>query len=227
MNIQENELESLIQCPLMDVIEPSKATRGAYALSNWVLRQAFDNKFTGQPQEILHDIRGKAIELWADAEMDVGTMARTAAFRLFNLVLEYEVIHLEQPYNLVLSGYTIQGKYALLRKRIGESLPHILILHDNEPDMRKEHAMPPDVKTLARYAHAVINDGRTKVQILNFPVFKGKNWMSKNIDLSLTCLYLEGMLAAARLRTQYPYPSVGKHCGQCYTKLCLEVFKNG
>lgn len=220
MIIKEHYLERLVKCPLMVPNAPSKAETCTNALASWVLRQSFLNKFKGRPEVILHDIRGKVLDLWGD-DLHAGSLSRTAAFRFLNLHLDFEVIHLEQPYNLILSGYTIQGQYALLRSRRGECLPHVLILHDKEPDMRKEHALPPDVITLARYVHICTNSGH-KAHMLHFPVFMGKSWLNKTINLSLATLYLESMLKVVALNQRYPV--MGSHCSNCSTKPCLDVF---
>lgn len=225
MIIQELTLEHLLQCPLMTPTGPSKEETCANALASWTLRRAFEDKFLGKPQDILHDIRGKVLELWDGPPEEAGLLARTAAFRLFNLALDYEVIHLEQPYNLILSGYTIQGRYALLRKRRGEELPLVLILHDAEPSMKKEQALPPDVITLSRFVHVYKNTGYKDAQVIHFPVFRGKVWFNKFIDVNLATKYLESMLKIAALNPSFPI--MGGHCSKCTTKPCLEIFKNG
>lgn len=229
MNIQEKTLEYLTQCPLMDPADPSKEEVCANELASWILRQSFDGKFNGKIQDILHNIRGKVLELWSknnttsELGVSIGTLARTSAFRLFNLVLDFEVVHLEQPYNLILSGYTIQGKYALLRKRKGEELPYVLILHSTEPNMRKEQILPPDVATLARYVHAHVNAGHTNAQILHYPVFRGNIWYNKTINITLAIEYLISILKTAQIHPEFP--SAGNHCVRCVSKPCLEVFK--
>lgn len=225
MIIQEQALGRLLQCPLMTPTSPSGEETCAYALASWALRQSFENKLVGDPAEILSTIRGKMIKLWKESGVadDPGKLARTSAFRLFNLVLDYETVHLEQPYNLVLAGYTIQGKYALLRKRTGECFPHILILHSNSPSLKHDQAVPPDVQTLARYLHVTTASGYTEVQVIHYPVFRGKTWFNKTVDGALARRYLQDMLKVAALRPQYPI--AGEHCATCCTKPCLEVFR--
>lgn len=230
MIVQEQDLERLTQCPIM-VAELSKVDECAHKLTAWVLRQSFDGKLVGSPQDILHNIRGKVLELWDKVNKedriscDAGTLARTAAFRIFNLVLDYEVIHLEQPYNLILSGYTIQGRYALLRKRKGECLPYVLILHSSEPSIRKEHALPPDIASMSRYLHILTNTEHKDAQLIHYPVFKGKLWFNKYIDTILATDYLKNILKLSEMNPKYP--SVGEHCTKCITKPCLQIFKEG
>lgn len=225
MMIQEQTLERLMQCPLMTPTGPSKMETCAYALASWALRQSFDGKFKGNPEDILHEMRGKVLDLWKGERHEVGSISRTVAFRLFSLVLDYEVVHLEQPYNLVLTEYTIQGKYALLRKHIGAHLPHILILYTTEPELKNTQALPPDVTTLARYLHLYTTTEYTDAMVLHFPIFRGKPWMNKSIDLSLARKYLESMLKVASLNPFFPIR--GKHCDNCATKPCLKVFEKG
>lgn len=219
----EQELERLVRCPLMIPTGPSHAETCAKALASWILRQSFEEKIQGKVQDILHNIRGKVIDFWGGDRLEAGHLSRTAAFRLVTLVLDYEVIHLEQPYNLILGGYTIQGQYALLRKRKGELLPHVLVLHARAPEMKHEQALPPDVATLARYVHVATNTGHLNAQVLHYPIFKGKPWVNKTINIALAKRYLGDMLKVADIHPQYPV--MGEHCASCETKLCLEVFR--
>lgn len=158
-------------------------------------------------------------------EGDPGRIARIAGFKLFNLVLEYEVIHPEQPYNLVLSGYTIKGKYTLLRKRRGEQLPYILILHENAPALKKEITLPPDVLSMARFLHSRFQEGYADVQVLHYPVLTGKWWLNKTINPALARSCLQDMLKVVALQSRFP--SIGDHCRSCDSKPCMEVFRNG
>jgi hypothetical protein len=224
MLIEEHVLERFVQCPLMTPTSPSQVETCAYALASWTLRKSFENKFQGKPENILHEIRGKVLELWKGNQLEVGTLSRTAAFRLFNLVLDYEVIHLEQPYNLVLTGYTIKGKYALLRKRKGACLPHILILHTNEPELKHQQILPPDVITLSRYVHLFTTTTiHTDAQVVHYPIFRGKLWINKNINVPLAKRYLSDMLKVVIANPHFAV--MGDHCSSCLTKPCMEMYK--
>lgn len=227
MVIQEQTIERYLQCPLLVHSEPVNAEKCAYELSSWVLRKAFDGKFKGTHQEILSEIRGKVIELWKDSgeTSDPGRLSRTTGFKLFNLILDYEVLHLEQPYNLILTGYTIQGKYALLRKRKGEEMVHVLILHTHSPAIRDKQALPPDVITMARLLHVRTNTKYSNAIALHYPVFRGEHWFNKDFNVSLSKQYLENAIKALTLNINYPI--VGDHCSKCVSKPCLKVFKNG
>jgi hypothetical protein len=224
MIIQESRLEKLLQCPMIDPQPSSKSDKCAMALSTWVLRQSFLNKLIGKPEKVLDNIRKTLIEIWKDenVEGDPGVIARVAGFRLFSLVLDYEVIHLEQPYNLVLTGYTIQGKYALLRKRKGEYLPYVLIVHTNSPSLKKEQALPPDVISMSRHLHASTNAGYSNVQTLHYPVLSGQKWYDKYINSKLSAIYLTNML---RVISNPSYPVPGEHCSTCVSRPCLSIFK--
>ena len=221
MIIKESELERLLKCPLMTPTSPSKSEACANALASWAFRKSLEGFLVGEPQDILHEIRGKILELH-ETDDHVGTMARQTAFRIFNLLLDYEVLHLEQPYNLILAGYTIQGKYALLRKRKGACLPHVLVLYAEEPALRHNHAMPPTIPLMARWLHVRTATKYKNAVVLNYPVLKGESWVNSSLNLDLAEQYLESMLKVAALRPNFPVP--GEHCGQCATKSCLEVF---
>ena len=220
MQFKEQDLERLSQCPLLTPTGPSHAETCAKALASWALRRAFEGSLKGKPVEILHEIRGKVLEVCGGSG-NAGTVARKTAFGLFNLMLDYEVLHLEQPYNLTLAGYTIQGQYALLRKRRGE-IPTVLVLYAEEPELRHNHALPPTVPVMARYVHVVTQTKYKDAQILNYPVLKGKPWINGALDLALAKQYLESMIRVASLRPQFPV--MGEHCKRCTTKPCLGVF---
>lgn len=226
MVVNENDIERLLRCPMMDVERISTPEENtAHDVTTWVLRQAFSRKFSEDPVKILHDIRGKMIESWEGDKLEAGNLSRAAAFRLLTLILDYEIIHLEQPYNLILSGYTIQGKYALLRKRKGDRNIIVLIVHTHEPDLRHKQTLPPDPLTLSRYLHASVTEAHKNVQVLHYPVLRGKSWFNRQVDATLAREYLDSMLKV--IATKPIYPIIGSHCTRCKSKRCLEVFKNG
>lgn len=225
MIINERTLQDLLQCPLIVPAKSSHEEECSNEMTKWILRQAFDGKLKGESQAVLHAIRGKVISTWQGDKKDIGILARTIAFRLFSLVLDFEVIHLEQPYQLVLDKHVIQGSYALLRKRAGERLFHILINHTNVPEIKKKQALPPDIVTLSRYTHLYTTTEYTDAQILHYPIFRGKAWLNKHINITLAKSYLNSILVTAANNPQYPV--VGKHCDNCVTKPCMEAFKNG
>lgn len=218
--MKERELSRLLKCPLLDPSYDGVVDK-IIPMANWVLRKSFDGKLNGRPDQILHEIRGRILE---DFPAD-GTLARVAGYRLLQLVLHYEVVHLEQPYSLSLSGYTIEGKYALLRKRSGAKLPHVLVLHDIEPDIRNTQAQPPDVVTLSRYVHVLTATSHKDARVLHYPVIRGSTWTNRDLKLPLAKRYLESMLKVATLRPEFPV--VGGHCESCATKRCMEVFTHG
>lgn len=225
MIIQEQTIERLLQCPMLVPMPISDSEECAQELASWTLQQSFRGKFRGEAKDILHEMRGKVLDLWEGNRKEIGTLARTIAFRLFSLVVDYEVIHLEQPYNLILGGYTIQGKYALLRKRSGERLPYLLILHTNEPDLRKRQILPPDPVTMARYVHLYMTTQYTNAQVIHYPVFRGKVWFNKELNIPLAKQHLESIMKTIAL---FPsFPTAGDHCSKCATKPCLEVFTSG
>lgn len=224
MIFNEQELKRLTLCPLMTPASPSHAEVCAYTLASWTLRRSLEGEFKGSANDILHEIRGQVIKEWKKgSKEDPGLVSRTIGFRLFNLILDYEVLHLEQPYNLILAGYTIQGKYALLRKRRGASLPFMLALHTFEPKLKHDQILPPDVITVARYVHVVTCTKYKDVQVLHYPIIRGQMWTNKTIGIPLAQQYLEGILKVAALNPKYP--SSGAHCESCVTKPCLEIFR--
>lgn len=223
MYFKEVQLERSAQCSLMPPKVLSELETNVNILTAWVLRQSFESKLTGEPEDILHKIRGKFISLFTKDKDRAGAYSITIAFRLFNLILDYEVLHLEQPYDLILDGYTIQGKYALLRKRKGIKTPHILVIHINEPDLKHDHSLPPDIITMSRYTHLITNTGYKEGYVLHYPLLKGRHWINKKLDISLINLYLRNITKHSVLNLQFP--SMGAHCKGCNTKPCLTVFK--
>lgn len=223
MVYSEQTLERVLKCPMMSLISSSKKELCSYALASWALRRSFEGKLFGKPDTVLPEIRGKVIELWKsnNVEGDPGVIARTAGFRIFTLLTDYEVLHVEEPYNLSLAGYTIQGRYAMMRKRKGEKLPYVLILHTYEPNLKQQATNPPDVPTLSRYVHATTNGGYVNAQVLHYPILSGRMWMNKIINNRLAVKYLQSMLEVASVKASHPIP--GDYCNLC-TKPCLEVF---
>lgn len=225
MIITEQALGWQAKCPLIVPMELPHEDVCAHKLMTWALKMSFEGKFRGfNASDILHVMRGKILQLW-NPNAKIGTLARTAAFRLFTLITDYQVLHLEQPYSLILSGYTIQGKYALLRKRRGEKLPYLLIARYEEPDLKHDQSLPPDLVSLARYVHLYRSTEYKDARILNYSVFRGRTWVDKGIDIPLATSYLESMLKVLALRPRYPV--MGRHCYKCSTKPCMEVFNNG
>ena len=217
MNLHEQYLERLVHCPIMDPEPPTQLETAGRELSAWALRQSFQGKLVGKPEEVLHDIRGRVLEYISD-----GTKARRIAYRLFKLLLEFEVVHLEQPYNLIVAGYTIQGEYALLRSRKGECIPHVLIVHPEEPSQRNFHAMPPDTVSLLRLLHARTNTKFSNARLLHYALTSAKYWIVKDLNTGLARKYVEDIIKVAALRPQFP--SIGEHCRRCRSKPCLGVF---
>lgn len=220
MILKEQDLERLSLCPLMTPTGPSHVETCAKALASWALRQAFEGSLKGAAPKILHEIRGKVLELYGDG-FGAGTVARRTAFNLFHLMVDYEVLHLEQPYNLTLAGYTIQGQYALLRKHRGD-IPSVLMLYPEEPGLRHNHALPPSISLMARYLHVVTQTKYKDAVMLHYPVLKGKSWVTKGLDKALVSRWLESIMKVASLRPQFPV--MGEHCKRCTTKPCLGVF---
>lgn len=215
---QEQELERLLKCPLLDptYLTVSEKVR---LITNWALRKSFEGKFYNLlPENVLRQIRGRILEDYPTE----GTLARVTGFRLFQLITNYEVIHLEQPYNLVLSEYTIQGKYALLRKKAGERLPYVLVLREVEPELRNTQQFPPDVVTLARYIHVLTTTQYTNAKVLQFPVLRGEVWTNSNLSIDLAKRYLQSILKIAAIKPDFPI--VGEHCNSCIAKRCLGVY---
>lgn len=216
MNLTEQNLERLVQCPIMDPT-PVKADVANSQLVGWALRQSFHGKITGTPESVLSELRGKFLTAGAD-----GTAARRAGYRLFRLLIDYEIIHPEQPYSLIVSGYTIQGQYALLRSRKGERLPHVLLVHPRVPKQRATQSIPPDAVSLARLFHVRTSTEYTNARLLHYTLAKGKSWITRDLDVDLARKYIESILKIAALNPYFPI--AGDHCQHCGTKPCLKVF---
>lgn len=236
-DINEYELEQKAKCPIMVSQSPSEVGLCGYLLASKALRAAFEGK-----HPVLADIRGDYIRLWNQAwfkgkENKIPIpkagdpywkgihSGRTISYRLFNLLLAYEVLHPEQSYYLILNGYTIQGSYALLRKRKGAGIPTVLILYMHAPTLQHDQAVPPRLVALSRYVDAKMSEVYKEIHVLHYPLLKGKEWINKYINEALAKVYLYSMLEVEN--TSPVYPTIGEHCKDCSTKPCLEVFNIG
>lgn len=240
MIVTERALQRVSLCPMLVPMKTSNLESCAYALAEKVIRQSFEGKLP-----VLEDIRKQFTDLWNSAwylgidrklwrtpPLKVGDpywagihLGRTISFRVFSLVLDYEVMHPEQPYNLILNGYTIQGRYALLRKRKGARVPSVLVLHMQSPAMKHEHSMPPDPISLARYVDMKMGSFHKDVHVLHYPLVKGKEWLNKHVDEPLAKDYLHNMIKVVLLNPRYP--AIGSHCADCETRPCMEVYSIG
>jgi hypothetical protein len=145
--------------------------------------------------------------------------APTVSRKIFDLITHYEILHPEQPYELVLNGYTIQGRYALVRKTTESGHPTVLVVHNKEP----RHKASPDLLSLARFVHVKMTHLQYhEVDILHFPLLRSKPWRQINIDEKLATNWIKNAIfAIANNRT---FPTAGPHCATCTTKPCMKVF---
>lgn len=240
MSINEHELERMSRCPIMVERSPTNVGLCSRLLVEKVLRHAFEGKIVS-----LEDIRknftllwnsaythGIDIKSWKPPPIKVGDPywagirnGRTISYRLFSLILNYEVLHPEQLYNLILNGYTIQGSYALIRKRKGASIPSVLIPYIHAPTLQHDQVVPPRPIALSRYVDAKMSEVYKEIHVLHYPLLKGKEWTNKYINEALAKTYLCSMLEVAKLNPNYP--TLGNHCIDCSTKPCMEVFNIG
>lgn len=238
MPIDEKELARIALCPMFVPGEQSKLELCADTLTTIAIRRAFEGKLLK-----LEDIRSQFTYLWGCSNfsgtdskawcippMKAGNpywvgihQGRTISFRIFSLVAGYEILHPEQPYNLILNGYTIQGRYALLKKPGRSGIPNVLVTYLNAPSLRHEIAMPPDPISLSRYVDVKMATMYKEVYVLHYPLLKGKEWQNKEINEAVAKRYLSSMLDVVALNPRYP--TAGSHCMGCEDKPCMEVFK--
>lgn len=236
----ELALERIAKCPIMVTEDLTDVEFCGYLLAERVLRHEFEGE-----RASLEDIRkdftflwnaawfpGVDYKTWKAPPMKAGSLywkginaGRTISYRLYSLLLDYEVLHPEQPYNLILNGYTIQGKYTLLRKKKGAKIPNVLMLYMNAPAIQHDQAIPPIVTLLCRYVDVKMTETYHEVHVLHYPLLRGKAWTNRLLNEVLAKKWICSMLEVAKLKPDFP--TMGEHCKDCSTKPCMEVFNLG
>lgn len=223
--INELSLQRFAQCPILVPNGPSKLEFCSFALMRWALRKFFQS--SSMSNSFLSDLRGKFLDEFKKLSTDKAETEEAIKYcasiarRIFELVVEYEVLHPEQPYDLILGKYTIQGEYALIRKRNEGAKPYVLVLHNAAPTARYDAKLPPDFISLARYINVRNETQYRDIGILHYPVIRGKPWTIKYINETIAHDYLHGILKA--MNNLPLFPSFGSHCAGCLTKPCMKV----
>jgi hypothetical protein len=229
MVVSEDNLNVNTLCPLMDIeLSSTDIEECAYALLRWAILRKQDGLDVELPK-----LREKYVNLWnkkwfKDQEIkvpDTGPYwegpkkARIVAKRIYDLLLEYEILTPEQPYKLVLDCYTIQGLYALIRKKIGNKQVFVLVIHTSPTTYKAS----PDLRSLARHLHATKTyPNYNKIGLLHWTIIRGKEWKNKYINSNLSSNWLLTSLRLISSSEKFPVP--GPHCVNCKSKACQEVF---
>lgn len=149
-------------------------------------------------------------------------LGRSAASRIYTLLLQYEVLQPITVYELVIDSYTIKGEYALLKKRAKNAPVCILVPH-SRPYFRTEQ---PEITGLLRFWHArSMFPSYRDMSIIHVPLFRGRTSWQNPSDLPIVLAYIQGIISL--YSTGIRYPSVGSHCDSCKSRKCMEAFNVG
>ena len=219
---QEEDLAKT--CPLY-----RRDTDGLEACAFKLARTALISSHDGRPMT-LEALRNKYVELWNKLTLPDGSKppaagpywegpraSRRVARTLFGFLRNYKVLQPDETYNLVIGGYTIQGRYALVRR--SEATPvEVLSCYAKEPLFKAS----PDMQSLARLYHARNAHFQYKdMGLIYLPLLRGDVWHHRSINERLVRTWLESTIAVAAMKPAFPI--AGKHCTSC-NKPCLEVF---
>lgn len=229
MIIKETQLVDYGICPLYDRKEEGNLEKAAADTLRFILLRIFKG---------IHDrptvafIREKYVDIWnnywfgdqpkvipnSGPYWEGPKRAATVGRKIYELISRYTVIHPEQPYNLLLNGYTIQGQYALLCRNGENGYPYILVTHSQD----YRHKIYPDLMSLARFIHVKMTHQYMIVNILHFPLLRSKPWKHSNIDEKIATKWVSNVLSL--IYKDEKFPTLGPHCSTCLSKSCLKVF---
>lgn len=143
--------------------------------------------------------------------------SRSVAKRIFEFLSKYKVLQPDAPYSLVVGGYTIQGRYAIVRR--SKATPALVLSYPAKEPLFKAS---PDMCSLARLYHARnLHYEYKDMGLIYLPLLRGDLWLHRSIDERLVKTWLESAVANLSGRPQYPVP--GNYCVAC-SKPCLKVF---
>lgn len=224
--INESELEQQALCPLFDppaVSDLEKAVIQTVAVS--VLRA-----FQGKPLS-LKDIHQKFVDSWKREffkESPPPTLPISGPYwdgpkragRVGNIILtllaKYDVVQPIQPYELTMNGYTIQGRYGILRRRVKDGFYGALTM-TSKPTLYREFPAPVD---LVRHIHLTRTHDYAKIGMVYVPTLRGPMWSRKHVDYKLAEAWVEGILPRIGSVTVNP----GSHCRLCVSRKCMQIF---
>jgi hypothetical protein len=234
--ISEVDLDRMLLCPILDpIVEDDKYICARQTLI-WALRRTFDSHSCS-----IKELREKYVHFWnvkwfsypnrpkEDGVPSSGSywegpkQGNKTAKKIFELFRLYLILQPEQPYELPIEMYTIQGEYAIIRRRGKEGIPMVLIYEDVE---RNHHSRPestfPEPSSLARYIHVKNTLHEYKeVGIYHIPLIHGTPWTNRYIEEKLATTMLGSIIRVAKSSPVYATP--GSHCFKCSSKPCLKV----
>jgi hypothetical protein len=227
--ISEDRLNSYAICPLYNPPTAEPIQVQAEGLFKWAMLRTFDG--IHDPPD-LTGLRERYVSLWnkhwfgdqpktlpaTGPYWDGPKASRGVARRIFEFLDKYEVVHPEQPYDLKVDKYTIQGRYALVRRKTQTGHPSVLVVHDRAPLYKAS----PDLRSLARFTHANTTEYYKEIGILHLPLLRGQVWSQVDINETLATTWLRAILDQIP-GVQYPVP--GSHCMSCEGKPCMGVFR--
>jgi len=146
-------------------------------------------------------------------------MVPRIARRLHDLAAQYTVLQPITNYSLPFGRLVVTGDYAVLHRPRRRNQPFILRLRYQHKRASNPY---PDVLNLTRWLHLrTFEPAMTNVTVLNYAIDVDEQW-TESYTSDLVPRVLQSI--ANNAAEERIFPSAGKHCTDCSTKACMEVF---
>jgi hypothetical protein len=222
--LSELELQRQSMCPLFDGIDFHRMERPADQTFRWALRE----RHNGVIRPVT-DLRARFVDLWAEAW---GTAAKTAEYwkgpaaarsygrRLYEFLLNLEVIHPFQPYTLELETGQVRGENALVLYRPYRQEPYQLVINTHLRRPQQDVIRTPNYRGLAQWLAARDQSESVDLGIVNMPLLYGDRWTVRNVDEALARTWVNAIVKTAAENLMFP--QAGKQCETC-SQPCKKV----
>jgi hypothetical protein len=177
----------------------------------------------------LADLRARFVGHWAEAwgatektqEYWKGpNAARSFGKRLYEFLLNLEVVHPFQPYTLELEAGTIYGENALVLCRPVRQEPYQLVVNTYLRRPQPNVLRIPNYQGLAQWLAARQQSEAVDLGIVHMPFLRGDRWTVRNVDEALARSWLNVIVKTAAENLLFPH--AGRQCDTC-TQPCKKV----
>jgi hypothetical protein len=222
--LSESELQRHSVCPLFDGVEVHPMEQPAEQTFRWALRE----RHSGVIRPVT-DLRARFVEIWAKAwgaaaktsEYWKGpNMARSYGRRLYEFLLNLEVIHPFQPYELKLGAGLVRGENALVLCRPARQEPYQLVVNTYLRRPQPDVLRVPNYRGLAQWLAARDQSESVDIGIVNMPLIYGDRWTVRNVDEALARTWINAIVKTAAENLMFP--RAGKQCETC-SQPCKKV----
>ena len=175
------------------------------------------------------DLRARFVALWSESW---GNATKTQAYwkgpdaarsfgrRLYEFLLNLEVIHPFQPYELELEAGTVYGENALVLCRPVRREPYQLVVNARLRRPRSREIQIPNYQGLAQWLAVRQKSEEVNLGIVNMPLLWGDRWTVQTVDEALARTWINAIVRSAA--ENLVFPRIGKQCETC-SKPCKKV----